>query len=80
MVVEITAPLGWRKSSYSGTGDCVEVAVCGDDVLVRDTKDPAGARLTFTVSEWRAFLDGVAAGEFTVDSLRRYRMHSHRGR
>lgn len=54
---------GWRKSSASGTGNCVEVR-CGDTVRVRDSKDPSGPVLTFTLAEWSAFLAGVRAGEF----------------
>src|SRR5690242_5195529 len=49
--------LAWRKSSASAQGNCVEVAVDGDRVLLRDTKDQgAGAVLTFTEAEWQAFL------------------------
>lgn len=61
--------LAWRKSSASATGNCVEVAARGDSILVRDTKDRGGAVLAFTASEWQAFLTGVGAGEFTVDTL-----------
>ena len=49
----------WKKSSYSGyNGDCVEVATVSD-VLVRDSKDPEGPRLSFAPAEWRAFLASV---------------------
>jgi hypothetical protein len=56
----------WRKSSFSGSGNaCVEVAdLDGGARAVRDSKDPAGAHLTFTASEWAAFTAGVRAGEF----------------
>ncbi|ROT31276.1 DUF397 domain-containing protein [Micromonospora sp. HM5-17] len=49
----------WRKSTRSGTngGSCVEVA---DNlpgvVLVRDSKDPNGAVLAFTPTQWQAFV------------------------
>lgn len=64
--------LTWRKSSYSGgNGDCVEVANLGEnDVMfegvraVRDSKNPNGPVLLFTVAEWRAFLAGAKDGEF----------------
>ncbi|MGH3738910.1 MAG: DUF397 domain-containing protein [Micromonosporaceae bacterium] len=57
----------WRKSRRSTTngGACVEVATLPDRVLVRDSKDPDGPRLTFTRGEWRAFIDGIADGEFS---------------
>jgi len=57
--------LTWRKSSYSESANsCVEVAVDGDDHLVRDSKDPDGLVLRFTREEWAAWLAGVKAGEF----------------
>jgi hypothetical protein len=54
----------WRKSSYSGTNGCVEVALAEDGVAVRDSKDPGGASLVFSVQEWHSFLAGVRGGEF----------------
>jgi Domain of unknown function (DUF397) len=54
----------WRKSSASTTSNCVEVAIIRSGALVRDTKDRAGAVLSFTKDEWAAFLSGVRAGEF----------------
>lgn len=51
----------WRKSTRSsGSGQCVEVAVVGCLVAVRDSKDPAGPVLTFSAPEWRALLVGLA--------------------
>ena len=58
------AGLTWRKSSESLNGDCVEVASLPDGVAVRDSKNPEGAKLTFSRSEWRAFLLGANQGEF----------------
>ncbi|MGJ6963697.1 DUF397 domain-containing protein [Streptosporangium sp. G11] len=56
----------WRKSSLSGNGgaDCVEVAVVSDLVAVRDSKDPGGAALVFSPSDWGVFLGHVKAGDF----------------
>jgi hypothetical protein len=62
---EITAP--WIKSSYSGPtgGNCVEVAfLAGGDVAVRNSRDPDGPALIFTMAEWDAFLGGARDGEF----------------
>ncbi len=59
----------WRKSSYSSGngGACVEVAGNLPDVVaVRDSKNPEGAALVFTPQEWRSFLDGVRADEFSL--------------
>jgi hypothetical protein len=54
----------WRKSSYSGTNGCVEVAVADDGIAVRDSKDPGGPVLRYDAHEWEAFLAGVRNGEF----------------
>jgi hypothetical protein len=54
----------WKKSTRSGpNGDCVEVADLGSAVLVRDSKNPTGAVLAFTRTEWAAFLDDAKHGE-----------------
>jgi hypothetical protein len=46
----------WRKASHSATnGNCVEVGGAGPVVVVRDTKDRAGAALTFGPDAWRRF-------------------------
>lgn len=37
-----------------------------DSVWVRDTKNPGQEPLWFSHKEWRAFLLGVAAGEFNL--------------
>jgi hypothetical protein len=52
----------WFKSSYSTTSvSCVEVRFDGDAVLVRDSKNRApGPTLAVTITEWAAFLDGLA--------------------
>jgi hypothetical protein len=50
--------LTWRKSTYSGNDadNCVEVAASGL-VLVRDTKDRAGAVLPLSAAAWRTFIE-----------------------
>lgn len=55
----------WQKATFSLEGNCVEVR--GDEgvVQVRDSKDNGtGPELSFTPSEWDAFIAGVKAGEF----------------
>jgi hypothetical protein len=56
----------WRKSSRSGAGGCVEVAVLEDHVAVRDSKNRQGSVLVFTPAEWEAFLGGARNGEFDL--------------
>jgi hypothetical protein len=61
----------WRKSTHSDSGACVEVAIVGDTIGVRDTKDNgSGPVLEFTEPEWTAFQAGTAAGEFSIGQLR----------
>jgi len=62
--VNINSMPQWQKSSYCSTNACVEVAMTADAVLVRDSKDPRVAPLSFTMDEWSAFVKGVRAGEF----------------
>lgn len=55
----------WRKSSFSGnSGNCVEVAVTGSAIGVRDSKDRDGNVLSFTPGGWREFLAAVQDGQF----------------
>ncbi|WP_367123530.1 DUF397 domain-containing protein [Streptomyces phytohabitans] len=53
-----TGTLHWTKSTYSDRADasCVEVAAAADSILVRDSKDKAGPRLTFDTATWDTFL------------------------
>lgn len=56
----------WIKSSFSGTGDCVEWFIDDHQVKVRDSKNPGGPVLAFTHSEWIAFRRAMEAGESAV--------------
>jgi len=53
----------WRKSSYSNSGaNCVEVArTRNDKVAVRDSKNPEGGVLTFSLDEWKTFVAKIQA-------------------
>lgn len=46
----------WRKSTASNSSGCVEVAVVGRSVLIRDSGKPDDAVLRFPSASWSAFL------------------------
>lgn len=49
--------LDWRTSRYSGDGsECVEIASAERSVLVRDSRNPAGAVLQFSSGQWSSFI------------------------
>ncbi|WP_308819504.1 DUF397 domain-containing protein [Pseudonocardia alni] len=57
----------YRKSSYSGTDNCVEVSLARvDDIRVRNSREDSQWVLKFTRDEWTAFIAGVKAGEFDL--------------
>jgi hypothetical protein len=59
------AGLDWVKSSVSiSSGACVELAVTGDRIALRDSKNLGVAPLLFTRAEIDAFLCGAKQGEF----------------
>ncbi|MEV7861722.1 DUF397 domain-containing protein [Streptomyces hirsutus] len=58
-----TAP-AWFKSSYSSSGDgndCIEVAISpgAGTVLVRDSKNAQGPRLSIASAAWADFVRGA---------------------
>ena len=66
-----TTGADWRKSRRSNNGgNCVEVATnllaSTGSIFVRNSRDPEGSVLAFTLAEWRAFTGGVHDGEFEV--------------
>ena len=56
--------LVWRKSVRSGyQGNCVELAAAGEDVRVRNSRDPHGAVLSFSAAGMAGFLGSIKNGE-----------------
>lgn len=49
-------PPGWRKSTFSAGGDCVEWLTDEYNVYVRDSKQPCGTVLVLTRAEWLVFI------------------------
>jgi hypothetical protein len=56
--------LTWRKSSFSSSGGCVEVARRGNLIAIRDSKNPWQGYKTYEVEQFRLFIRGIRAGEF----------------
>jgi Domain of unknown function (DUF397) len=52
--------LCWQKSTRCTNGECVEVAVRGDHVLVRGSRAP-DVILMLPRPAWQAFLAGVSS-------------------
>lgn len=61
---EDVMPTRWRKSSYSGTSGCVEVASKLDCVYVKDSKDSGSPILSFDRAQWQTFLGEVKDSGF----------------
>ncbi len=58
------AGLSWRAAEVSTGGACVRAASRGDEIIVGDSKDPAGTVLIYSVVEWKAFVEGIRKGDF----------------
>lgn len=57
----------WRTSSRSATqGQCVEIAHTPTATGMRDSKNPTGAWLTLTPTQWTGFLTKVKSGELDL--------------
>ncbi|MEZ0095783.1 DUF397 domain-containing protein [Streptacidiphilus sp. EB129] len=65
LITDTDAP-AWRKSSYSGNGQCVEIATPAVGVAVRDSKDPEGPTLSFSADAWSSFLTEIGQGSFDL--------------
>lgn len=55
--------LVWRKSSWSGGQECVEIAF-QDSVLVRDSQNRCGGILEFPRTCWTQFLGATVNEQF----------------
>ena len=52
--------LRWKKSTKSGQNNCVEVTQARDGrVLVRDSKNPDGPVLAFSIESWQDFITAI---------------------
>lgn len=59
---------GWRKSSFSGSTNCVFLARLPDDSIgLRNSNQPHAGMINLTRSQLSDWLKGIKAGEY--DSL-----------
>jgi hypothetical protein len=57
----------WRRSGHSSQqGNCVEVSMGEAVALARDSKDPDGPVLGFSVDAWAALLNTVKSGRLDL--------------
>jgi hypothetical protein len=60
-------PFQWRKSTRSSVnGQCVEVTHLPEAIAVRDSQDPAGPKLIFTIEAWATFLRSAKSADHTA--------------
>lgn len=53
----------WERSSFCSDSACVEVALDGEGVLLRNSERPDDV-VRFTRREWEAFLLAIEEGDF----------------
>jgi hypothetical protein len=56
----------WRRSTKCAGGDCVEIRIAGEEVAMRDSKNPDAAILQFSGEGWQAFVAAIQDGEFDL--------------
>ena len=55
--------LQWRKTRRSaGDGACVEVASVNGQIAVRDSMNPVGGRLQYSVQAWQELISTIKDG------------------
>jgi hypothetical protein len=57
----------WKRGQSCASAACVEVAKVGDRYLIRDSKHPDAAVLSFSEAEWDAFARAVKGDEFRFE-------------
>ncbi|GAB3993761.1 DUF397 domain-containing protein [Glycomyces albus] len=64
---DLPSSIVWQKSGRSNpNGNCVEMAALpgGEEIAVRNSRDPEGPALVYTVAEIEALIGGARDGDF----------------
>lgn len=64
---QLPSTVKWQKSARSNpSGNCVEMASLpgGREIAVRNSRDPEGPALVYTMDEIVAFVEGARDGDF----------------
>lgn len=57
---QIASDYHWRKAGSSANdGACVEVALVSGEIAVRDSRNPRGSWLRYSVRSWRDFTSNI---------------------
>ena len=59
-----TSEAAWRTAGRCDNGQCVEIGTANELILVRNSADPAGTRISLKSSEWQIFINRVKAGDY----------------
>lgn len=54
----------WRTAERCEGGQCLEIGILGELVILRNSADPGRICITLSRAEWRIFAAGVKDGEF----------------
>jgi hypothetical protein len=57
---------GYKKSSFSGNGGCVEVKKLKNGAKLRDTKDRSKPAHEYSREDWELLLDAVRGGAYDL--------------
>ncbi|MFI5838677.1 DUF397 domain-containing protein [Catenuloplanes sp. NPDC051500] len=58
-------PTGWRKSTFCGSGACVEIATDSAHRYMRDAKEINSPILAFSNTAWASFVSSVKSDQIS---------------
>ena len=62
MSIESAGQPTWRIAKRCDGGQCVEIGILGEVVMIRDSADPDGIRIAVSHKEWLEFVANVKDG------------------